>query len=99
MGFVQIIEYRTSRRDEIDAVFEQWDSESQDTGMTIRALDCADRDRPGTYLSIVEFPSYEAAMENSNRPETTAFAEQMGKLCEGEPIFRNLDVLREDTTP
>lgn len=96
MGFVQIIEYRSSRRDEIDAVFEQWDSESQ--GITVRALDCADRDNPGTYLSIVEFPSYEAAMENSNRPETTAFAEQMMKLCEGEPVFRNLDVLRENTT-
>jgi hypothetical protein len=30
----------------------------------------SDRDRPNRYVTIVEFPSYEAAMENSRRPET-----------------------------
>ncbi len=98
MGFVQIIEYRTSRHDEVDALSKEWDEASQDTDISVRVLECADRDRPGTYLTIVEFPTYEAAMENSNRPETTTFAERMAKLCEGEPIFRNLDVLREDHT-
>jgi hypothetical protein len=31
-------------------------------------------------------------MENSNRPETSQFAEQMQKLCDGPPKFYNLDV-------
>lgn len=53
-----------------------------------------DRDRPGTYLQMVEFPSYEAAMENSNRPETGRFAERLAALCSGPPVFRNLDVVR-----
>ena len=43
--------------------------------------------------TIVEFPSYEEAMENSNRPETAAYAEKMMALCEGEVTFRNLDVI------
>ena len=94
MGFIQIVEYRTSRRDEVDALHKQWE-EADSAGMEVRVVDCADRDQPGTYMTIVEFPSYEAAMENSNRPETTAFAEQMQKLCDGPPTFRNLDVVYE----
>lgn len=94
MGFVQIIEYRTSRPDEIDALLDEWEETSEGVRTAARGLQCADRDNPGTYLSIVEFPSYEAAMENSNRPETTAFAERMQKLCDGPPTFRNLDVQR-----
>ena len=44
------------------------------------------------YVQIVEFPSYEDAMSNSNLPETAAFAERLGKLCDGPMEFRNLDV-------
>ena len=54
-----------------------------------------DRDRPDTYVQVVEFPSYEAAMANSDLPETAAFAEQLAKLCDAPPSFRNLDVVRE----
>ncbi|XTR51385.1 hypothetical protein ACOM2C_14390 [Pseudarthrobacter sp. So.54] len=62
-----------------------------------RILAAADRDRPGTYLTVVEFDSYESAMENSARPETSDFAARMAALCDGPPVFRNLDVMREDT--
>jgi len=51
-----------------------------------------DRDHPGAYRSIVEFDSYESAMENSKRPQTAEFAEKMMKLCDGPPSFYNLDV-------
>jgi hypothetical protein len=54
------------------------------------------RDNDGIYFNIVEFPSYEAAMENSNRPETAEFAAQLAKLCDGPATFHNLDVTRED---
>jgi len=51
-----------------------------------------DRERPNTYLQIVEFPSYEDAMANSDLPETAAFAQRLGELCDGPMLFRNLDV-------
>ncbi|MGQ0778604.1 MAG: hypothetical protein ACT4NY_30030 [Pseudonocardiales bacterium] len=44
------------------------------------------------FVQIVEFDSYESAMENSNRPETREFSAQMTKLCDGPPTFYNLDV-------
>jgi hypothetical protein len=51
-----------------------------------------DRDHPNRYATIVEFPSYEVAMENSQRPDTDAFARQMAALCSSGRHFRNLEV-------
>lgn len=52
-----------------------------------------DRDNPSRYLTIVEFPSYEEATANSERPETSEFAGQMSALCTRPPTFLNLDVV------
>ena len=57
-----------------------------------RTTIAADRDRPGYYLNIVEFESYEAAMENSSRPEIGEFAAGLAKLCDSPLKFYNLDV-------
>jgi len=40
----------------------------------------------------VEFPSYEAAMANSELPETAALSQKIAELCDGPITFRNLDV-------
>jgi len=89
--FVQIIEYKTSRFDEVLALGREIERNDKDS-LARRVTVTADRDRPGTYLTIVEFDSYDAAMANSKRPETQQFAEQMGKLSEGPPSFYNLEV-------
>jgi hypothetical protein len=62
-----------------------------------RATLTADRDLPNTYVQIVEFPSYQEAMTNSGLPETGEFAEKLAGLCDGPPVFRNLDVRRVNT--
>lgn len=90
-GFIQIIEYRTSRFDEVKALGEEY-GRNNAGGLARRVTATEDRDRPGTYVTIAEFDSYESAMKNSQRPETAQFAEQMQKLCDGPPTFRNLDV-------
>lgn len=92
MSFVQIIEYTTTRQDEVDALLKETLAATEGRRTATRAMRCTDRDKPNTYVNIVEFPSYEAAMENSQMPETSAMAEQMAKLCDGPAIFRNLDV-------
>jgi hypothetical protein len=43
---------------------------------------------------MVEFESYDAAMENSNRPDTGEYAARMAELCDGPPTFYNLDVVQ-----
>jgi hypothetical protein len=93
-GFIQIIEIQTSRFDEVDALGKEIRARLDDgrASSPLRGTIVADRDRPGVYLNIVEFDSYEAAMENSNRPETGEFAARLAKLCDAPPKFSNLDV-------
>ncbi len=90
-GFVQIIEFKTSRIDELRALVDELGSDPGPEG-ALRGTLTQDRDRPGWYLNIVEFDSYESAMSNSNRPEVSAFAARMATLCEEPPRFYNLDV-------
>ncbi len=66
--FVQIIEFQTSRIEEIEALGRPSRTEGSTAPTFRRILATADRDRPGTYLTIVEFDSYESAMENSGGP-------------------------------
>jgi hypothetical protein len=93
-GFIQIIELQTSRFDEVEALGKEIRARLDDgrPSSPLRGTIAADRDRPGVYLNIVEFDSYEAAMENSSRPETGEFAARLAKLCDAPPKFYNLDV-------
>jgi quinol monooxygenase YgiN len=96
MPFVQIIEFQTDNIDEYNATVDEWLKSSAGQRTPTRSTLSQDRDHPGTYMTIVEFPSYEAAMENSNRSETGEFAARLAALCKGEPTFRNLDVVRQE---
>ena len=90
--FVQIIEYKTSRIDEVQALATERRPQMEAGSTVRRGTVTADRDRPGYYLTIIEFDSYESAMENSHRAQTSEFAAEMAKLCDGPPKFYNLDV-------
>jgi hypothetical protein len=95
-GFVQIIEFTTTRPDEVKSLGDEYRAgrlASGDRVPVIRGTIAADRDRPNTYLNIVEFASYADAMENSNNPATTEFSQKMMTLCDGPPRFYNLDVM------
>jgi hypothetical protein len=94
-GFVQIMEFETSRIDEVIALIEKMRVDRGDSLLSTAAKLTADRDRPGSYVNIIEFDSYEAAMENSNDPATSEFAQTMGALLDGPPRFLNLDVRLE----
>ena len=91
MGFVQIIEYQTSRADEIQKLADEWERATQGKRTATRSTGGADADRPGVWVQIVEFPSRDAAMKNSELPETARLSEQIAKLCDGPPVFRNVD--------
>jgi hypothetical protein len=94
--FIQIIEYNSNRIDELNAVLDGWLEATEGKRAATRGVQTKDRDSTNTYLQIVEFPSYEDAMANSNLPETSEFAAKLVSLCDGPPTFRNLDVLREE---
>jgi quinol monooxygenase YgiN len=98
MGFVQIIELRTSRFDEVEALHEAWLAETEGARATTAETVVVDRNDPNRYLVIVEFPSYEAAQTNNDLPATGRFAEALGPLLDAPPVFHDLDVVRVDRT-
>ena len=95
--FVQIIEFKTSRIKEIEELGRPSRTEGNTAPTFRRIIATADRDHPGTYFTIAEFDSFDSAMENSGRPETSEFAAKMAALCDGPVTFHNLDVMWEDT--
>lgn len=96
MKFVQIIEYTTSKPDEVKAVVDEFLAATEGRRANARGMTTKDRDQSNVYMQIVEFPSYEDAMKNSESPETRQMSEKMMKLCDGPPSFRNLDVTFEE---
>ena len=96
MRFIQIIEYQTSRLDEVEALGREFREETAkvtDGAKPLRGTVTADQDRPGYYLSIIEFESPEAAMEASSRAETQEFFGRLTELMDGPPKFYNLGVV------
>ncbi|WP_145814291.1 hypothetical protein [Kribbella amoyensis] len=96
-GFVQIIEYRTSKPDEIAALSDEFRKAREaeaDGPAPLRVMTCADRETPGRYYSVIEFESYEDAMANSARADTTEYAQKMNALSDGPPKFYNLDLVQ-----
>ena len=75
---------------------DEWLERTKGKRAATRGTQTRDRDAENTYVQIVEFPTYEDAMANSNLAETEEFAAQLASLCDGPPSFRNLDVLREE---
>ncbi len=96
MAFIQIMELTTSNIEEVQKLADEW-LEATTGKLTAQKLVLTkDRDSANTYFAIVEFPSYEEAMKNSNLPETQAISAKMMAACDSEPKFRNLDVIQED---
>jgi hypothetical protein len=96
MAFVQMIEFTTTRPDEVEALTSEWRTKTTGRRTAQRCTLAQDRDRPYTYGQIVEFASYEEAMSNSDLPETASFAQRVAELCDGPMVFRNLDVRSVD---
>ena len=94
---MQIIQWKTSRIDEVEAMSEEYRKGRDATTGPSRVLVLADRDQPGTYYTVAQFASADAAEANNGRPETEAFAKKMAELCDGPPTFHNTDVLDDES--
>ena len=95
MGFIQIIEFRTSRFDEMQRLGDEFDASIGDDSKVRRVVLCRDHDDPDHCYNVVFFDSYEEAMANSDLPVTQEFAGKMMALADGPPTFHNLDIVAE----
>ena len=93
--FIQVIDFYTDNIDEGQKLVDEFREKTQGKRTATRGILTADRDNPGHYINLVFFPSYEAAMKNSELPETQELAGGLAKLTKEPPTFLNLDILRE----
>ena len=91
MSFLQVITFATDRFDEFVALEHEWSEGTAGRRTNVGAQVFADRDRPGHYVALDWFDSYESAMVNSQLPATDAFARQASELATEGPEFRNLE--------
>ena len=98
MGFIQVIEYKTSKFDEMQKIGDEWEAAAGAESKARRRVLCQDQDAPGQYVNIVFFDSHEEAMENSALAVTQEFSQKMMALADGPPTFRNLDVIEDVTS-
>ncbi|MFK4101403.1 ester cyclase [Streptomyces sp. NPDC019531] len=96
MTFVQLIDCRTSRFDEMDRLMDTWVEQTKGKRTATHAVVGKDRSDSSHYVEIVEFPSYEEAMRNSNLPETDKIFRDLVALCDEMPTFTDLDVVRDE---
>lgn len=101
-NFSQSITVRCSDPAALVALLEAWDHDQATTDimgyMGTRLLE--DREIPGQYVIIADFgivdPDVSAADEaarNNARPETSAWAERLRELVNGEPEYHHFDEL------
>jgi hypothetical protein len=91
-AFLQFIEFHTRDLGAYESLAELWRERIGRDATARWAVVGADRDRPDTYVEVVAFPDFDAAMRNSEHPVTHDFAKQMQEATDGEAGFRNLDV-------
>ncbi|MFJ8106873.1 ester cyclase [Streptomyces sp. NPDC096132] len=96
MTFVQLIDCRTSRFDEMDRLMDTWVEQTKGKRTATHAVVGKDRSDASHFIEIVEFPSYEEAMRNSNLPETDKIFRDLVALCDEMPTFTDLDVVRDE---
>ena len=96
MTFVQLIDCKTSRFDEMDRLMDTWVEQTRGKRTATHAVVGKDRSDASHFIEIVEFPSYEEAMRNSNLPETDKIFRELVALCDEMPTFTDLDVVRDE---
>jgi hypothetical protein len=95
MGFIQIIDGRTARLDEVQAMEGEWERATEGKRTLRRAVVGRDRGDPEHFMVLAFFDSYESAMVNSNLPETDELGRKQASLLREPPTFVDLDVIED----
>ncbi|MEU6216833.1 ester cyclase [Streptomyces sp. NPDC047022] len=99
MTFVQLIDCKTSRFEEMNRLMDTWVEQTKGKRTATHNVIGKDRSDDSHFVEIVEFPSYEEAMRNSSLPETGRIFREMVALCDETPTFTDLDVVRDEQLP
>jgi hypothetical protein len=94
MGFMQIIEFRTSAIDEVRQIEDEWRRATAGKRTVRHKLLARDHADPDRYFAVMFFDSHESFVENSDLPETQAAAEQYRRMADAPPVWHDLDIIQ-----
>jgi hypothetical protein len=94
--FVQVIQGRVSDAAQVRAQLDRWAADLAPEAMGWLGSTAGVTD-DGTLVALARFESEEAARQNSDRPEQTAWWEQTATLFTDEPVFQNSTSVDVDT--
>ncbi|MEP6816905.1 MAG: hypothetical protein ABI873_15285 [Marmoricola sp.] len=94
--FVQVIQGKVSDAAKVRAQLDKWVSEVS-PGAVGWLGSTSGVTEDGRVVALVRFESEEAAQQNSDRPEQSAWWEGMAGLFTGEPVFHNSTSVEADT--
>lgn len=94
--FVQVIQGKVSDVDRARARFDEWLTELS-PGAVGWLGTTAGATEDGTLVVLARFESEEAAQQNGDRPEQTAWWEETSKVFADEPTFHNSTSVEVDT--
>jgi quinol monooxygenase YgiN len=97
MAFIQILEFRTSNFEKVQALDEEWRRATEGKRTLRRSIAGRDRNDPNRYLVIAFFDSAESAATNSELPATAAFANQVNAIVDAPLVFQDLDIVEDQT--
>jgi hypothetical protein len=97
MAFIQVIDMRTSKYDELMALEQQWRDATEGKRTLRRSIVARDRNDANHYFVLAFFDDYESAMANSELPETGDFSTKQQALADAPANFIDLDVLQDRT--
>lgn len=95
MAFIQLIEYETSKPDDVRRVTKEWEQATEGKRKANRIVVGKHHDEEKRYCEMVFFDSYDEAMENSELPETKEYAEKIKALFDGQPTYFNIDIIED----
>ena len=94
--FVQVIQGQVSDAASVRAHLDKWNAEVA-PGATGWLGSTGGVTEDGQLVALVRFESEEAAQQNSDRPEQSAWWDGMAALFTGEPVFHNSTSVEVDT--
>jgi quinol monooxygenase YgiN len=97
MEFVQVMECRTSKVDELTALEAEWRAATEGRRTLRRSILARDRENPDRYFVLAFFDSYDSAMANSDLPETASFGAKQAEVLDQPMKFTNLDIIEDKT--
>ena len=97
MEFIQILEFRTSKFEKIQALDAEWRTATEGKRTLQRSLVCRDRNDANRYLVLAFFDSPESAAVNSALPATGEFASQVNAIVDAPIAFQDFDVIEDQT--